>query len=430
MSASTCGSSNGRRVVVLLVILVAFVPKATALEAVAARLLTRSIAPSRHQTQIALSKVIEDAVDQPPKQQLPRYRPGSLKAATAEQGRVPYGEESRKYRRTVFTAADWVKHRNSERIVTNLRGLFVSGIVRQLREETFLVSAVSAAVVLLNNSGIALFSLPALPFQLSSSALGLLLVFRTNASYARWTGGRASWARVISNSRNVVRMAATFTDLRQDTVSRKKAIQRLAQAAWLFNRSLMNQLLSNTEDENEYCEEVRMTLDDATLVDRILASRYRTMAAMAELSLALDALPIDEKRRVEIDKSIVILGDCVCTCEKIYSSPVPLVYTRHTARFLSLWMLLLPAAFYEPFTSAKLSGTFLFKGFAVIPAVAIVAIFLFGIEELAVALEEPFSILPLQKFCDGVKESCNILMNWCFESAANRNPSIVSSGQV
>ena len=29
-------------------------------------------------------------------------------------------------------------------------------------------------------------SLPALPFTLASPALGLLLVFRTNASYARW----------------------------------------------------------------------------------------------------------------------------------------------------------------------------------------------------------------------------------------------------
>ena len=33
-----------------------------------------------------------------------------------------------------------------------------------------------------------IMSLPALPFTLASPALGLLLVFRTNASYARWVG--------------------------------------------------------------------------------------------------------------------------------------------------------------------------------------------------------------------------------------------------
>jgi hypothetical protein len=57
-------------------------------------------------------------------------------------------------------------------------------------------------------------------------------------------------------------------------------------------------------------------------------------------------------------------------------------------------MLLLLAELYELFTRVES------------PAVAIVSVFLVGIEELTVALEEPFSILPMQKFCDGVKDSC------------------------
>jgi predicted membrane chloride channel (bestrophin family) len=39
---------------------------------------------------------------------------------------------------------------------------------------------------------------------------------------------------------------------------------------------------------------------------------------------------------------------------------------------------------------------------AVVPAATLVAIFFFGIEELTVQLEEPFSILPLPRLCDGV----------------------------
>lgn len=354
----------------------------------------------------------------PPQAYARYYRPDSHKAATVAQGFVPYGEDSRKYRRTVFTAEDWIKHRNSERIVSNLRGIFYSGIVRQLRRQVLIVCGVSAAVVLLNVSGVARFTLPALPFQLSCQALGLLLVFKTNASYARWTEGRAAWSRLISNSRNIIRMAATFTNFQHDTAASKKAIQRLSQATWLFNRSLMNQLLSVREDEYDYCQEVREYLDDTELATRIIASPNRALLALAEASLALDRLPsVDEKRRCEIDKSFVILGDCLATCEKIFNCPIPLFYTRHTARFLSLWMLLLPAALYEPFTNASVAGTMLFKGFAVIPAVVVVAIFFFGIEELALALEEPFSILPMKAFCDRVKDSCSVLMQWCFESA-------------
>ncbi len=38
-------------------------------------------------------------------------REGSLAAATKALGKVPYGETSRKYRRTVFKHDDWVNHR-------------------------------------------------------------------------------------------------------------------------------------------------------------------------------------------------------------------------------------------------------------------------------------------------------------------------------
>jgi putative membrane protein len=41
------------------------------------------------------------------------------------------------------------------------------------------------------------------------------------------------------------------------------------------------------------------------------------------------------------------LGDALESCERIFTSPVPLVYTRHTARFLSVWLLLLPLALWR-----------------------------------------------------------------------------------
>ena len=112
----------------------------------------------------------------------------------------------------------------------------------------------------------------------------------------------------------------------------------------------------------------------------------------------LDSLPIDEKRRVEMDKSIIIIGDALETCERIFTNPVPLVYTRHTARFLSMWLLLLPMGLWEPFSET-------WNHVGMIPGATMAAIFMFGIEELAVQLEEPFSILPLAALCEGVWEA-------------------------
>ena len=68
----------------------------------------------------------------------------------------------------------------------------------------------------------------------------------------------------------------------------------------------------------------------------------------------------------------------------LYSRPHPhschRADTRHTARFLSAWLLLLPLGLWDQFSNS-------WNHLALLPAATIVAIFLFGIEELAVQLE-------------------------------------------
>ena len=43
---------------------------------------------------------------------------------------IPYGENSRKFRRTVYTHEDWVKHRSSDRFIKNLFSIVNSGIYK------------------------------------------------------------------------------------------------------------------------------------------------------------------------------------------------------------------------------------------------------------------------------------------------------------
>ena len=76
-------------------------------------------------------------------------------------------------------------------------------------------------------------------------------------------------------------------------------------------------------------------------------------------------------------------------------------------------MILLPAALYSAFAGNELvPGLFNFQSLLLIPAMASLGLFLFGIDELAIQLEEPFSILPMQKFCDKVRESTKTLADW------------------
>ena len=47
-----------------------------------------------------------------------------------------------------------------------------------------------------------------------------------------------------------------------------------------------------------------------------------------------------------------------------------------------------------------------------IPASLLISVFLFGIEELATQLEEPFTILPMQGFCDKIGANCDEIVSW------------------
>ena len=119
---------------------------------------------------------------------------GGVDLATILENSDKYKESSRVYRRTVFKESDWAEFRASDRLFKNLKTMFISGTVRGLLAEVGSVLVVSTIVWitnyiilsgLLEDYGISrqvssLVSLPVLPFQLSSPALGLLLVFRTN----------------------------------------------------------------------------------------------------------------------------------------------------------------------------------------------------------------------------------------------------------
>lgn len=51
------------------------------------------------------------------------------------------------------------------------------------------------------------------PFNLTSFALSLLLVFRTNASYGRWDESRKLWGGVVNRTRDLTRQVPPKTPL-------------------------------------------------------------------------------------------------------------------------------------------------------------------------------------------------------------------------
>jgi predicted membrane chloride channel (bestrophin family) len=339
-----------------------------------------------------------------------------------------YGEESRQYRRTYYSHDDWVRHRSNGRFLRNLVKTFQSGIARQLFTEIGLVALIALVTCTWNALLVTGYKdlegvlhepvvryplslqavLPLQPFTLSSPALGLLLVFRTNASYGRWSEARKAWGAITNHSRNIARMGSGWVTegFEPDDEKRREVLKRLTDAIWVFPRSLQRHLLGEIDDE-AYIRDLQ-GLKNQEMIEGLVEARHKPTRALYELTSAVNALPMSYLRRIEVDKSIVALCDAMGACERIFTSPVPLVYTRHTARFLGFWILALPLGLWSSFDYS-------WNHVALVPAAMAISFFLFGIEELAIQLEEPFSILPLTQMVNGIKLCAEEAMHWHFE---------------
>ena len=64
--------------------------------------------------------------------------------------KLTYGEESRPYRRTVYTPDDWVKHRDPDRFFRDLLTTFDSGVVVQITKEVSVVTTIALTALLWN----------------------------------------------------------------------------------------------------------------------------------------------------------------------------------------------------------------------------------------------------------------------------------------
>jgi predicted membrane chloride channel (bestrophin family) len=178
-----------------------------------------------------------------------------------------------------------------------------------------------------------------------------LTVFKTNTSYKRWDEARKNWGAIVNSCRTIMREAAAWVHEAPDEVSgeeRQRLMERLERAVWAFPRSLTRHLLSEREDQVDYAADCRARLRPDLAKDLITA-RHKPTRALYELSCAINEFPITERRVVAIDAAVTVLCDAMGSSERIFTSPVPRSYTRHTARFLEMWLLLLPMGLYVPF---------------------------------------------------------------------------------
>jgi predicted membrane chloride channel (bestrophin family) len=311
-------------------------------------------------------------------------------------------EESRKLRRTIFTHTDWKRHRSSDRYFHELLKMPQSQVLRGLTLQAVGVALVSAVVVIYNvlmelkllNWPIPLLTVPFLPLSITSSSLGLLLVFRTNTAYDRWKEARNLWSIISAKSFDIMRQTNAWIT---DDKAQVSAIFRYTSA---FSRCLKWHL-GDRSDSQALSDDLQDLMLPSE-IEAIIKAKHKPKYVLARLSCLLATRSMLMNMQTHVDRAMIELTNAMEGCDRIFTTPIPLVYTKLTARFLLLWLMMLPMSLYNEFPMDKKW---------VIPLVVFLnSIFMLGIEDLGVQIEEPFSIMPLASICHNIKSGAQELL--------------------
>lgn len=228
--------------------------------------------------------------------------------------------------------------------------------------------------------------IPSLLHTLVGLALGLLLVFRTNASYDRFWEGRKLWGGIVNETRNLIRGASVH--LREDRellfeLAHWTALFPFASAAVLRGESGLGPLSADLP-----AEAVALVADAQHPALAVAARMTDTLNRARQRGLVSDIV------YTALDQNTQQLVDYLGGCERIRKTPLPFAYVVHLRRALVLYCFTLPFALVTSY------------GWYTILDVLLISYVFFGIEEIGVEIEGPFghddNDLPLNDICETI----------------------------
>jgi len=246
------------------------------------------------------------------------------------------------------------------------------------------------AVLLLEHRGV---KIPTLAHTLVGVALGLLLVFRTNASYDRYWEGRRLIGLIVNRSRDLARQVAAYLD----DAEARAAFRRLIPAFYWLAAQGLRRRTELGPAEHLLTAEQRSALDGVTF-RAPLATRWMTELLRGEAG----AGRLGEQRLMLLDANLTSFNDSLGGAERILKTPIPFAYAQHIKLFVVLF------CFTAPFAMAEIMG------WATPVASGLLALALFGVDEIGVEIEDPFgddpNDLPLDAIGEGIEAAVGELL--------------------
>ncbi len=205
----------------------------------------------------------------------------------------------------------------------------------------------------------------------------------------RAADARRLWGSIVNRSRDLVRQSLVWFPAERAPLKAAlvKWVVALAQCVRLHMRAPRDATpaaLANWLSPDELAG--------------LAAAAHRPNHCLQVLSHIVAAGAPDAHTAHRLDEDLKFLEDVIGGCERVYRTPIPLSYTRHTSRLLLFWLCYMPAALFSELHAQAL---------LVAPLLVLV---LFGVDEIGVELEEPFSILPLEVLCDAIEAQTTELL--------------------
>lgn len=233
------------------------------------------------------------------------------------------------------------------------------------------------------------------PVEVAGGALGLLLVLRTNAGYDRWWEGRKMWGGITNHVRGLVTGGLAYGP--KDPAWRRHWVGLCASFAHVARLSL--------RDDRNVGVLVHLlgtqTALDVQRAHHMPSDIAQRMAAMLEEArLQQDGIHFGF---VGLERSRQALLDCIGSCERIASTPLPRVYVLKIRRFIAMYLFAVPLALVDK------------VGLATPLLVMLVAYPVLGMDRIAQELQSPFlpkkmSHLPLDLICQTLENNALALL--------------------
>jgi putative membrane protein len=208
-------------------------------------------------------------------------------------------------------------------------------------------------------------ALPHIPLTLFGSAIGIIVAFRNQSSYARWWEARTLWGAVINNSRSWARQVTTvMMPLSEAEVGELKLVQRRLVYQQIAYAHALRQQLRGLEPwellkpflTEQELSELRGERNVPLAIQQMMGALLRQCQVRGWVDIA---------HWRALDANLDDLVDAQGGTERIKNTPMPKQYDYFPQLFVQMYCVMLPLAlvtnmgWYTPLGSTLVGFIFL-----------------------------------------------------------------------